>query len=209
MTKSTQDLAAELNKLDGRRAQLAADVEKSRRALDAGRAALVSGKVKVADVTAAQGTHTTLVEAVTALDQTITETRARHSAALADEQKAADIARAEEIGTAKARITEELQGILEMANEALIEAVAGYTERTTRWVELTREMDAITERRTGFDPSRQRSSPLSDLQRAPGEPYGPAVALALDIENRRRERQRSKEASGRATERELQRQRAA
>jgi hypothetical protein len=41
------------------------------------------------------------------------------------------------------------------------------------------------------------------------EPYGPAVWLAVDIENRRRERQRSKAASGRATERERQRQRAA
>jgi hypothetical protein len=41
------------------------------------------------------------------------------------------------------------------------------------------------------------------------EPYGPPVALALDIESRRRDRQRSKAASGRATERERQRQRAA
>ncbi len=188
-----KNLAAEIKKLDERRATLAADVEKSRRALDVGRAGLVSGKVKVADVTAAQGTHTTLVEAVTALDQTITETRARHSAALADEQKAAAIARAEEIGTAKARLTGELQAIFECANEALIEAVAAYTERTTRWVELTREMDGITERRTGFDPSRQRSSPLSDLQLAPVLPFGAAIAVAIQMEDNRSHTERRNE----------------
>jgi hypothetical protein len=204
-----KNLAAEKKKLDERRATLADDVERARRELDASRDGLVSGKSDVSQVTVAQSTFTALDEAVDALDARITDSRARLDEARSEEQRAADVVRVREIGEEKARLTGELQAIFECANEALIEAVAAYTERTTRWVELTREMDGITERRTGFDPSRQRSSPLSDLQLAPVLPFDPAVALALNIENRRRERQRSKEASGRATERERQRQRAA
>jgi small-conductance mechanosensitive channel len=207
--KSAKDLTAELKTLEARRETLASDVEAARTDVDTARAGLITGAVKVNIVTSAQSKFTALTEALGALDRTITATRARLDEARSVEQKAADIARAEEIGEEKTRITGELQGILETANEALIEAVAAYTERTTRWVELTRESDAITERRTGFDPSRQRSSPLSDLQLAPVLPFDPAVALALNIESRRRERLRSKEASGRATERERQRQRAA
>jgi hypothetical protein len=183
----------ELKRLEERRAQLAGDADAARTDVDTARAGLITGAVKVNIVTSAQSKFTALTEALGALDQTITETRARHSAALADEQRVADASRAGEIGEEKTRITEELQGILEMANEALIEAVAAYTERTTRWVELTREMDGITERRTGFDPSRQRSSPLSDLQLAPVLPFGAAIAVAIQMEDNRLHTERRNE----------------
>jgi hypothetical protein len=206
---SSKKIEREIADLQKRREALAFDAATAQRDLEDARKGLVSGKAKAPQVASAQSTFTALSETLLALDQTITATRARLDEARSEEQRAADVVRVREIGEEKARLTGEVQAIFERANEALTEAVAAYTERTTRWVELTREMDAITERRTGFDPSRQRSSPLSDLQLAPVLPFDPAVALALNIESRRRERQRSKEASGRATERERQRQRAA
>jgi chromosome segregation ATPase len=172
----------ELKRLEARRETLASDVEAACRKLDAARAGLVAGQVKVADVTAAQGTHTTLVEAVTALDQTITETRARHSAALADEQRVADASRAGEIGEEKTRITGELQGILEMANRELTEAVAAYMQRASRFGELSREEDAIRQRLSGTDYRRGASQ---DLRLKPVLPYGEAVWTALRIEQTR------------------------
>jgi hypothetical protein len=204
-----KNLAAEIKKLDERRATLADDVERARGELDAARAGLVAGKVKVAEVTATQSTHAALSETLPALDRTITATRARLDEARSAEQRAADVMRVRKIGEEKARLTGELQAIFERANEALIDVVAAHTARTTRWVELTREMDAITERRTGFDPSRQRSSPLSDLQLAPVLPFGAAIAVAIQMEDNRLHTERRNDIRRRDAERRQARELAA
>jgi ribosome-associated translation inhibitor RaiA len=183
----------ELKALEARRETLASEVEAARGKLDAARADLPGGQVKVAEVTATQSTYTALDEAVDALDTRIMDTRTRLAEARSEEQRAADVVRVREIGEEKARLTGELQAIFECANEALIDAVTAYTERTTRWVELTREMDGITERRTGFDPSRHRSSPLSDLQLAPVLPFGAAIAVAIQMEDNRSHTERRNE----------------
>jgi hypothetical protein len=188
MTKSTQDLAAELNKLDGRRVTLAADREAARGKLDAARAGLVGGKVKVAEVTAAQSTYNALDEAVDALDARIMDTRAQ----LAEAERVADLRAEAARGRAREErrrvLTAELHALFESASAYLEGAVSAYFSKVAEW------------RREGGE---------GHFRTPAGEPYGLAVTLALDIENRRRERQRSKAASGRATERERQRQRAA
>jgi hypothetical protein len=199
----------ELKTLEARRETLASDVEAARGKLDAARAGLVAGKVKVAEVTATQSTHAALSETLPALDRTITATRARLDEARSAEQRAADVMRVRKIGEEKARLTGELQAIFERANEALIDVVAAHTARTTRWVELTREMDAITERRTGFDPSRQRSSPLSDLQLAPVLPFGAAIAVAIQMEDNRLHTERRNDIRRRDAERRQAREQSA
>ncbi len=186
MTKSTQDLAAELNKLDGRRATLAADREAARGKLDAARGALVNGNA--GKVTAAQSTYTALSEAVDALDARIMDTRAQLAEAERVAELRAEAARGRAREERRRVLTAEIHALFESVNVYLEGAVSTYFEKVEEW------------RREGGE---------GHFRPPAVEPYGPAVALALDIENRRRERQRSKEASGRATERERQRPRAA
>ncbi len=94
----------------------------------------------------------------------------------------ADASRAGEIGEEKTRITGELQGILEMANRELTEAVAAYMQRASRFGELSREEDAIRQRLSGTDYRRGASQ---DLRLKPVLPYGEAVWTALRIEQNR------------------------
>ncbi len=188
MTKSTQDLAAELNKLDGRRATLADDVERARGELDASRDALLSGKSDVSQVTSAQSTYTALSEAVDALDARITDTRAQLAEVLRVAELRAEAARGRAREERRRVLTAELHALFESVNDHLEGAVSAYFSKVEEW---------------------RASGGVGPFRPPVGEPYGLAVALAFNIESRRRERQLSKEASGRATERERQRQRAA
>ncbi len=187
MTKSTQDLAAELNKLDGRRATLAADREAARGKLDAARGALVGG-TDAGKVTAAQSIFTALDEAAAALDARLMDTRAQLAAAARVDELRAEAARGRAREERRRVLTVEIHALFESASAYLEGAVSVYFEKVEEW------------RREGGN---------GHFRTPAVEPYGLAVALALGIESRRRERQLSKEASGRATERERQRQRAA
>ncbi len=186
--KSAKDLTAELNKLDGRRATLADDVERARGELDASRDGLVRGKSDVSQVTVAQNIFTTLDEAVDALDARIMDTRAQLAEAERVAELRAEAARGRAREERRRVLTAEIHALFESVNVYLEGAVSTYFEKVAEW------------RREGGE---------GHFRPPAVEPYGPAVALALNIENRRRERQLSKEASGRATERERQRQRAA
>jgi hypothetical protein len=85
-------------------------------------------------------------------------------------------------------LTAEIHALFESVNVYLEGAVSMYFSKIAEW---------------------RREGGAGHFRPPAVEPYGPAVALAFNIESRRRERQLSKEASGRATERERQRQRAA
>ncbi len=178
----------ELKTLEARRETLASDVEAACRKLDAARGALVSGTLDAGKVTAAQSTYTALSEATAALDARITATRTQ----LAEAERVAELRAAAARGRAREErrrvLTAELHALFESASAYLEGAVSTYFEKVEEW------------RREGGE---------GHFRPPAVEPYGPAVALALNIESRRRERQRSKEASDRATERERQRQRAA
>jgi hypothetical protein len=183
-----KNLAAEIKKLDERRATLADDVERARGELDVSRDVLVRGKSDVSKVTVAQSIFTALDETAAALDTRITDSRAQ----LAEAERVAELCAEAAHGRARDErrrvLTAEIHALLKNANVYLEGVVSAYFEKVAEW------------RREGGN---------GHFRPPAVEPYGPAVALALDIENRRRERLRSKEASGRATERERQRQRAA
>ncbi len=183
-----KDLTAELKRLEARRETLASDVEAARGKLDAARGALVSGTLDAGKVTAAQSTYTALSEALAALDVHIKDSRAQ----LAEAERVAEL-RAE---AARGRAREERRRVLTAEIHALFENVSAYLEGA-----LTAYLEKVEEWRKAGGEGHFRTPAV--------EPYGLAVALALNIESRRRERQLSKEASGRATERERQRQRAA
>ncbi len=185
--KSAKDLTAELNKLDGRRATLADDVERARGELDARRDGLVGAKSDVSQVTVAQSTFTALDEALAALDARLIHQRAQLAEAERVAELRAEASRDRAREERRRVLTAEIHALLKNANGYLEGVVSTYFSKIAEW------------RREGGGHFRPPAV----------EPYGPAVALALSIENRRRERQRSKEASGRATERERQRQRAA
>jgi hypothetical protein len=170
MTKSTQDLAAELNKLDGRRATLAADRDAARGKLDAARGALVSGKSDVSQVTVAQSTFTALDEAVAALDARIMNSRAQLAEAERVAELRAEAARGRAREERRRVLTAELHALLKNANGYLEGAVSTYFEKVAEW------------RREGGE---------GHFRTPAGEPFGLAVALALNIENRRRERLRA------------------
>jgi uncharacterized protein YydD (DUF2326 family) len=183
-----KNLAAEIKKLDERRATLADDVERARGELDVSRDVLVSGKSDVSQVTVAQSTFTTLDEAVRELDARLIHQRAQLAEAERVAELRAEASRDRAREERRRVLTAEIHALFESASAYLEGAVSTYFEKAEEW------------RREGGE---------GHFRPPAGEPYGPAVALALNIESRRRERQRSKEASGRATERERQRQRAA
>ena len=168
MTKSTQDLAAELNKLDGRRATLAADREDARGKLDAARAALVSG-THAGKVTAAQSTFTALDEAVDALDARITDTRAQLAEAERVAELRAEAARGRAREERRRVLTAEIHALFENANAHLEGVVSAYFSKIAEW---------------------RREGGAGHFRPPAVEPYGPAVALALSLGSRRRERQR-------------------
>ena len=186
--KSAKDLTAELKTLEARRATLADDVERARGELDASRDGLVSGKSDVSQVTVAQSTYSALDEALAALDARITDSRAQLAEAERVAELRAEAARGRARDERRRVLTAEIHALFESVNVHLEGAVSTYFAKVAEW------------RREGGE---------GHFRPPAVEPYGPPVALALDIENRRRERQRSKAAAGRATERERQRQRAA
>jgi uncharacterized protein YydD (DUF2326 family) len=186
--KSAKDLTAELKRLEARRVTLADDVERARGELDARRDGLWSGKSDVSQVTVAQSTYSALDEAVDALDARITDTRAELAEAERVAELRAEAARGRARDERRRVLTAEIHALFESASAYLEGAVSTYFEKVEEW------------RREGGE---------GHFRTPAVEPYGLAVALALNIESRRRERQLSKEASGRATERERQRQRAA
>jgi chromosome segregation ATPase len=165
MTKSTQDLAAELNKLDGRRATLADDVERARRELDASRDGLLGGKSDVSQVTSAQSTYTALSEAVDALDARLKDTRAHLAEAERVAELRAEAARGRARDERRRVLTAEIHALLKNANVYLEGVVSAYFEKVAEW------------RREGGGHFRPPA----------GEPYGPAVALALSIKSRKGE----------------------
>ncbi len=186
--KSAKDLTAELKRLEARRETLASDVEAARGKLAAARGALVNGKLDAGKVTAAQSTYTALSEAVDALDARLMDSRAQLAEAERVAELRAEAARGRAREERRRVLTAEIHALFESVNVHLEGAVSTYFEKVEEW------------RREGGE---------GHFRPPAVEPYGPAVWLAVDIENRRRERQRSKAASGRATERERQRQRAA
>ncbi len=179
-----KNLAAEIKKLDERRATLADDVERARGELDASRDGLVRAKSDVSQVTVAQSTFNALSEVTAALDARIMDTRAQ----LAEAERVADLraeAREDRAREEKRRVlTAEIHALFESASAYLEGAVRTYFAKVAEW---------------------RREGGAGHFRPPAVEPYGPAVALALSIEDRRRERLRSKEASGRATERERRR----
>jgi predicted KAP-like P-loop ATPase len=183
-----KNLAAEIKKLDERRATLADDVERARGELDAARGALVSGTLDAGKVTAAQSTYTALDEAAAALDARLMNSRAQLAAAARVDELRAAAARGRAREERRRVLTVEIHALFESASAYLEGAVSTYFEKVEEW---------------------RREGGKGHFRTPAVEPYGLAVALALNIESRRRERQLSKEASGRATERERQRQRAA
>jgi chromosome segregation ATPase len=166
MTKSTQDLAAELNKLDGRRATLAADREAARGKLEAARGALVSGTLDAGKVTAAQSTYTALSEAVDALDARITDTRAQLAEVLRVAELRAEAARGRAREERRRVLTAELHALFENVNAHLEGVVGTYFEKVEEW---------------------RREGGAGHFRTPAVEPYGPAVALALSIKSRKGE----------------------
>ncbi len=182
-----KNLAAEIKKLDERRATLADDVERARGKLDAARGALVSG-TDAGKVTAAQSIFTALDETMRELDARLMNSRAQ----LAEAERVADL-RAE---AARGRAREEKRRVLTAELRALFENVSAHLEGA-----VSTYLGLLEEWRASGGDGHFRPPAV--------EPFGAAIALALGVGLRCRERQRSKEASGLATERERQRQRAA
>jgi predicted nucleic acid-binding Zn-ribbon protein len=164
-----KNLAAEIKKLDERRATLADDVERARGELDASRDGFVSAKSDVSKVTVAQSTFTALDEALAALDARILDTRAQ----LAEAERVDEL-RAE---AARGRAREERRRVLTAEIHALFENVSAYLEGA-----LTAYLEKVEEWRKAGGEGHFRTPAV--------EPYGPAVALALSLGSRRRERQR-------------------
>jgi chromosome segregation ATPase len=163
MTKSTQDLAAELNKLDGRRATLADDVERARGELDASRDGLGSGKSDVSQVTVAQSTYTALADALAALDARLIHQRAQLAEAERVAELRAEAARGRAREDKRRVLTAEIHALFENVNAHLEGVVSTYFSKVAEW------------RREGGGHFRPPAV----------EPYGPAVALALSIKSRK------------------------
>jgi chromosome segregation ATPase len=159
-------LAAEIKKLDERRATLADDVERARGELDSSRDGLVSGKSDVSQVTVAQSTYSALDEALAALDRTITATRARLDEARSEEQLRAEAARGRAREDRRRVLTAEIHALLKNANGYLEGVVGTYFEKVAEW---------------------RREGGAGHFRPPAGEPYGPAVALALSIKSRKGE----------------------
>ena len=156
--KSAKDLTAELKTLEARRETLASDVE-------AARGALVSGTPDAGKVTAAQSTYTALSEAVDALDARITNSRAQLAEAERGAELRAEAARGRAREDRRRVLTAEIHALLKNANVYLEGVVSAYFEKVAEW------------RREGGGHFRPPA----------GEPYGPAVALALSIKSRKGE----------------------
>ncbi len=171
-----KNLAAEIKKLDERRATLADDVERARGELDASRDGLVRGKSDVSQVTVAQSTYSALSETLATLDARLMDTRAQLAEAERVDELRAEAARGRAREDRRRVLTAELCALLKNANGYLEGVVSTYFSKIAEW------------RREGGE---------GHFRPPAGEPYGPAVALALDIKSRGRERQRSNEASGR------------
>jgi chromosome segregation ATPase len=169
-------LAAEIKKLDERRATLADDVERARGELDARRDGLVGAKSDVSQVTVAQSTFTALDEALAALDARLIHQRAQLAEAERVAELRAEAARGRAREERREVLTAELHALLKNANGYLEGVVSTYFSKVAEW---------------------RASGGAGHFRPPAGEPYGPAVALALSIKSRGRERQRSNEASGR------------
>ena len=159
-----KNLAAEIKKLDERRATLAADREAAHGKLDAARAALVGG-TDAGKVTAAQSTYTALSEAVDALDARIMDTRAQLAEAERVAELRAEAARGRAREERRRVLTAEIHALFENVNAHLEGVVSTYFSKVAEW------------RREGGGHFRPPA----------GEPYGPAVALALSIKSRKGE----------------------
>ncbi len=160
-----KNLAAEIKKLDERRATLAADVERARGELDSSRDGLMNGKSDVSQVTVAQSTFTALDEAVDALDARLMNTRAELAEAERGAELRAEAARGRAREDRRRVLTAEIHALLKNANVYLEGVVSAYFEKVAEW------------RREGGGHFRPPA----------GEPYGPAVALALSIKSRKGE----------------------
>ncbi len=179
--KSAKDLTAELKTLEARRATLAADVEKSRRALDAGRAGLIGGKVKVTEVTATQSTFTALNEALSSVDAQLEELRAQLAQAHAAESEQAKAARIKELNATMSRTQSEYDALREEAGRAL----AGFAERVielrTTYTNASREVGSLRGGERAWTRHEMRCSPM---------PHGYAQALEVAVGSLAHERDR-------------------
>ncbi len=198
---STKDLAAEIERMDERRATLASDTEAARHTLDASREGLVSGSTDVHGVTAAQSTFNALSEALAGLDERITRRRADLQVAERGEQRTADLARARSIEKKRADLTREIQSLYEQGNQALSEIVSAYLEKANQFGALGSEAMAITNRLNGTDKGQVQYNTSQDLRLQPVEPYGHAVTVAISIETARVRRDHLKAMSRAQTER--------
>jgi hypothetical protein len=198
---SAKDLAAEIEKMDGRRATLAGDLEQARAALDVSREGLLSGKANAAEVTKAQSTYSALSEALTVLGTRITERRAQLEEAIEEEQRTAAVARLSLIQQEREALNNELQSLYEKGNQALAGIVAEYMKKMQDRSALVGEASTIRSRMGTTDSSQIRHSAGEQFRPRPVE-FGEAIETAIRTEINRLERMRSKELSRQRVERE-------
>ncbi len=200
MTNSTKDLAAEIERMDARRATLADDLEHARAALDVSREGLLSGKANAAEVTKAQSAYSALSEALTVLDTRITERRAQLEEAIEEEQRTAAVARLSLIQQEREALNDELQSLYEKGNQALAGIVAEYIKKMQERGALAGEASTIRSRMGTTDSSQTRYSASEQFRPRPVE-FGEAIETAIRTEINRLERMRSKEMSRQRVER--------
>jgi predicted nucleic acid-binding Zn-ribbon protein len=162
--KSAKDLTAELKTLEARRETLASDVEAARGELDASRDGLVSGKSDVSQVTVAQSTYSALSETLATLDARIMDTRAQLAEAERVDELRAEAARGRAREERRRVLTAEIHALLKNANGYLEGVVSTYFSKIAEWRSISGE---------------------GHFRPPAGEPYGPAVALALSIKSRK------------------------
>jgi predicted nucleic acid-binding Zn-ribbon protein len=201
MTNSTKDLAAEIERMDERRATLAGDLEHARAALDVSREGLLSGKANAAEVTKAQSAYSALSEALAVLDTRITERRAQLEEAIEEEQRTAAVARLSLIQQEREALNDELQSLYEKGNQALAGIVAEYIKKMQERGALAGEASTIRSRMGTTDSSQTRYSASEQFRPRPVE-FGEAIETAIWTEINRLERMRSKEMSRQRVERE-------
>ncbi len=195
-----KNLAAEIKKLDERRATLADDVERARGELDASRDGFVSGKSDVSQVTVAQSTYSALSEALATLDARITEKRGQLEEARDEEQRQQRAARIAELRGEQERLQNEYDQVRAEASETVGKAAAKMIELGQKFHAATKEISDLSPASPSTAISRERGLTDKPLQ------FGELLLIAARILWNEEDRLRRKEMSRALTERERQRE---
>lgn len=169
-------LIAELKALDGRRVELAAEVEAAGAAHAAAQDGLLKGTAQTSDVTAAHSNLIALASALSALDAKIGE--ARRETEQEAEREAARVkdSRRAEIRAEYERLVTDYRAAWLQLDEALKQGVTHLIEMQGRWAELVREEERLDEvKNTGalpLDFVAVRAHQLS-------VEFGPQISAAL------------------------------